>query len=121
MRFKLDENIPTQVFELLRELGHECATIIDEGLSGARDAEVASAALREDRMLITLDRGFGDVRTYPPGGHPGIVVIRTLDQSARDVAGLTASFVQGYDLESLRGCLVIVEESRVRVRWPSSG
>lgn len=31
-------------------------------------------------MLITLDRGFGDVRVHPPGSHPGIVVPRPSTQ-----------------------------------------
>jgi hypothetical protein len=34
-------------------------------------------------MILTLDRGFGDVRSYPPGSHPGIIVLRPADQSAR--------------------------------------
>lgn len=34
-------------------------------------------------MLITLDRGMGDIRAYPPGSHAGIVVLRLADNPAR--------------------------------------
>jgi hypothetical protein len=44
------------------------------------DPTVLRAATEESRLLPTLDRGFGDVRTESPGTHPGIVVMRLDDQ-----------------------------------------
>ena len=37
------------------------------------DPTVLAAATAENRLRITLDRGFGDVRAYPPRSHSGIV------------------------------------------------
>lgn len=51
--------------------GHIADDEHDEGLSGAKDPVVFTAICADGRMLLTLDRGFGDVRAYPPGSHPG--------------------------------------------------
>jgi hypothetical protein len=39
---------------------------------GEPDLRVAGAAAREGRMVVAVDRGFGDVRLYPPGSRPAI-------------------------------------------------
>ena len=76
MRFKLDENIDVRAAAVLEQAGHDVATVVGQRLAGAVDTVVAEAVRVEDRILVTLDRGFGDLRTYPPGAHPGIVLLR---------------------------------------------
>lgn len=45
MRFKLDENLPIQLKHHFKESGHDAVTVLDQGMGGAVDAEVASACL----------------------------------------------------------------------------
>ena len=86
MRLKLDENLPDEARAAAVALGHDVDTVVDERLGGATDPEVLAAASREDRFVVTLDRGFGDVRRYPPGTHIGIAVLRVDSQDAQTVA-----------------------------------
>ncbi|MDQ3931836.1 MAG: hypothetical protein M3252_03230 [Actinomycetota bacterium] len=44
---------------------------------------VLDAATRDDRLLLTLDRGLGDIRKHPPGTHAGVLVLRLDHQSPR--------------------------------------
>lgn len=37
MKFKIDENLPSELAADLRHLGHEADTVFDEGLLGAKD------------------------------------------------------------------------------------
>jgi hypothetical protein len=76
LKVKLDENIPGAIAELMRAREFDVDTVLEESLGGRSDPDVLAAATAEGRMLMTLDRGFGDVRSYPPGSHPGIVVLR---------------------------------------------
>ena len=65
------------------------------------------------RILVTLDRGFADLRAYPPGSHPGIVVLR------QGLTSVTAALklLAGYEgLAEIGGCTVIVSDASVRVR-----
>lgn len=118
MRIKVDENLPLSIARLFTDRGHQAETAIAEGLGGASDARVAESARAEDRLLVTLDRGFGDVRAYPPGSHPGIVVVRLADQCQTFVHAAVRSFLDQYDLADLRGCITIVQAGNIRVRRP---
>jgi len=81
MRFKLDENLPVEVAELLAGAGHDAHTVNQEGLCGAPDATISSICRSEERVLVPLDTDFCNILNYPPEVHAGIIVIRTLDQS----------------------------------------
>lgn len=118
MRVKLDESLPASARAAVVALGHDVETVPDEGLAGATDEAVTAAAHREDRFLITLDRGMGDVRTYPPGSHPGILVLRAEDQQTRAVVDALEAFFANHDLDQFAGCIVVVRGHLVRVRRP---
>jgi predicted nuclease of predicted toxin-antitoxin system len=79
VKVKLDENLPASLGDLFVPYGHDVDTVIAEDLVGHPDSDLAAAALAEGRLLITLDKGFGDIRAYPPGTHPGILVLRLAD------------------------------------------
>jgi predicted nuclease of predicted toxin-antitoxin system len=70
VKIKTDENIPTRVIRLLRENDQDVATVRDEHLVGASDRRLAEVARDEGRILVTLDRGFTDVRLTRPGPTP---------------------------------------------------
>ncbi|HYO60622.1 MAG TPA: DUF5615 family PIN-like protein [Actinomycetota bacterium] len=119
MKIKLDENLPASAAVHLTEAGHDVSTVVDEDLVGANDRDVASAAQAEGRIVVTLDRGFGDLRAYPPGTHPGIIVLHLHDQGAAHVLRALRRLTDEVDLASLAGCIAILEEERLRVRPPS--
>ena len=116
MRVKLDENLPVQLQALFTTSGHDADTVVDEGLGGAPDAEIASACLAEERVLITLDLDFADIRTYPPKAYAGIIVFR-LPGTVRDaVLEVGAVLIERVRESSPEGQLWIVEDSRIRIR-----
>lgn len=118
MRLKLDENLPYDARDAAVALGHDVDTVVDEALGGAGDPDVLAAAVREDRFVVTLDRGFGDVRRYPPGTHAGIVVLRVESQDASSVANALTTFLSNETLGDVRGCIVVVRGHLVRIRRP---
>jgi predicted nuclease of predicted toxin-antitoxin system len=118
MKIKLDENLSRHLKSSLERLGHGVHTAGEEGLLSMPDVKVAAAASSEGRMLFTLDVEFADLRKYPPGGHPGIVLFRPESFGPRAVNEFIEAFVRDTDLEKLRGCVVVAEPSRIRVRVP---
>jgi predicted nuclease of predicted toxin-antitoxin system len=69
-------------------------------------------------MLFTLDLDFSDIRAFPPGKHPGIVVFRPSSHGPLEVNRFIIEFVSHQDLPLLSGCLAVVDPDRVRVRRP---
>lgn len=80
MRFKIDENVPVEVADLLWANMHDAMTIFDQHMIGELDPKVASVCKSEERALITLDLDFSDIRTYPPREFPGIIILRPRNQ-----------------------------------------
>lgn len=116
MRFKLDENLPGRVEAALRNLGHNVETASSEGLTGARDPILLAACTAEDRVLVTLDLDFSDIRVYPPGSHRGIWVLRPTEQTFAAVLNLTLAGIRLSSVERTSGQLWVVDEKRVRIR-----
>lgn len=120
MRLKLDENLSRHLKESLRAFNHDVTTAADQGLLSQPDTVVAAAAHDDGRMLLTLDLEFADLRKYPPGKHPGIILFRPRSFGPLAVNRLIEEFLAGTDLQRLSGCVVVVEPTRVRVRRPPS-
>lgn len=116
MLFKLDENIPIELANHLRELGHDVDTVVDEGLLGSPDDAIERAARNAKRIVITLDTDLGDVRKFPPRESAGIVLLRLADQQIPAVVAVVSRLVDQYEAEIRAGRLLVVTESRVRIR-----
>ena len=116
MRVKLDENLPFQLKELFVDSGHNADTVLDEGMGGASDPEVLAAWLAEDRVLITQDADFADIRAYPPREYPGIIVFRLANQTRDALMEVGSRLIYALGRSSPKGQLWIVEAVRVRMR-----
>ncbi len=116
MKVKLDENMPADLGTLLVKGGHDVHGVLDESLGGSADSVIVEAARREERILMTFDLDFADVRNYPPGSHAGIVVFRLRDQRWATLAPPATRLLEQGKLEDLATSLAIVTETRVRLR-----
>ena len=119
MKIKLDENLSRHLQDPLSQLGHDVSTALEEGLLGKIDVEIGAIAKSEDRIIFTLDLDFADLRKFPPGSHPGVVLFRPRSMGPSAVNQFVLKFSKETDLTRLARCLVIVEPHRIRVRRPS--
>jgi len=115
MKIKLDENMPLSLATLLRSAGHNASTIPEENLSGGADPDVLRTATKENRLLMTFNADFGDVRAYPVGSHAGVVVFRLHDQRWTALKEPAERLLISGLLEHLEHGLAIVDENRIRV------
>ena len=116
MRFKIDENLPIEAAETVRQAGHDAATVLEQGYGGSRDAQLAALCQRESRILVTLDMDFADIRAYPPAEFPGLIVLRLRQQDKLYVLDVLARLIPLLGQEPLDQHLWIVEEKRIRIR-----
>ena len=116
MDFKIDENLPVETADILRQAGHDALTVIDQGMSGESDSSIARVCQIEARVLITLDLDFADIRSYPPHLYPGLIVLRSKRQDKITVTVIVERVVEMLHHEPIYNRLWIVDEDRVRIR-----
>ena len=116
MRFKVDENLHDDIAEALRARGHDAMTVHDQSMRGDSDARLSEVCRAEGRAIVSFDLDFANVRDYPPGDYPGLIVLRLADQGRPHALRVFASVLDLLDREELAGCLWVVEEHRVRIR-----
>ena len=83
--------------------------VVEQGMGGWKDPILWQAVQADRQFLITADKGFGNIRQYPPGEHAGILVLRPL-------LNLLERLLFQYDLNDLAGLLTVVTPRSVRIR-----
>jgi len=101
----------------LREAGHDV-----EAASGwtkdPGDEEVLAVAHRQGRVLVTLDKDFGELAIVRRLPHSGIV--RLIEIGAREQAKTCIRALTRYGPELLHGAIVTIDADRIRFRPPFS-
>lgn len=85
LRLKVDENLPVDLVDMLRDAGMDACHVLEQQLGGQQDRRIAEVCRAEGRALVTLDLDFADIRKFPPEQHPGILVLRLRRQDAGSV------------------------------------
>lgn len=116
MKFKVDENLPLIVADRLQQAGYDASTVVDQQMEGAADAELARVCREEQRVLVSLDLDFADIRTYPPHEMPGLLVFRLTLQDKLHVMEVLERLLLALDEEPIEQALWIVEDRRIRIR-----
>jgi len=119
-RFLVDESLPRSVVRALVTAGHDAVDVRDVGLRGRPDADIASRAVAEQRIVVSADLDFSNALRFPPGTHPGILVTRLPDRwSPAELAARVVAAVADAGA-NLDGAITIVEPARIRSLVPGS-
>ena len=118
MKFKLDENIPVDLARVLGGLGHDVDTVPQEALTGRPDSIVWACAQEAERLLITQDLDFADIRRFAPGTHSGILLVRLRNPSRRELLDRVGSLFLNEPIEEWYGSFVVVTDRKLRVTRP---
>lgn len=118
MHIKVDEDLPLIAAEWLRERGFEASTVRQQGMGGWKDAQLWEAVQEKAQFLVTADKGFADIRLYPPGSHGGILLLRPDEDGIRPVLDLLGAVLGEVDLAELDGVLAVATSQGLRVRRP---
>ena len=89
-------------------------------MGGTKDDALWQAVQVEQRFLATADKGFGDIRSHPPGSHYGVLLLRPDQAGIRPVLQLLEQTLAAYELEALVGAVAVVTPRGVRVRRPKA-
>jgi len=80
------------------------------------DEEMLALAREEGRVLVTLDKDFGELAVVRDMPHCGI--LRLVNWGAKDQAAVCLRVLAEHEKELQEGCLITAEPGRLRIRPP---
>ena len=116
MKIFTDECVYKITAALLRSWGHDVLTAQEAGLAGSSDNEILAYALKHERVLLTIDMDFSNIRHYPPKSHQGIIVAKMRPRNMDEVHKVLEHLVANLETETLSQSLVIVDSNKYRIR-----
>lgn len=114
-KFLLDVGVPRTVQKFLRGKGYIVDHVADLGLASAIDAELYSYAKAYQYVLITRDRGFGNLLEYDLKDI-GIIIVKDINLGAREIVGIFETAWTEIKEEELLNALVIIDRNKIRIR-----
>jgi len=107
--FLLDENIPRSIYKLLRQKDFH----VEYVPQGVDDKTVIEMAKEKNLILIMRDSDFADESRYPPGSHPGIIVLHIHPSIPRVMAKCLTFVLE--NIEELSGRMIVVYNDRIEI------
>ena len=114
MRFIVDESTGMAVVGYLRESGHDVLAV-GEAMPQANDAQILDTAGKEERILITNDKDFGELVYRTGQSHFGVLLLRLQDEGSANRVRMIKSVIDTY-ADQLVGHFVVATEKAVRIR-----
>lgn len=116
-RYLIDEDLPRTLARSLRASGIEAEDVRDVGLGSKSDKVILASAVGHEQALVTADRGFGNILTYPLGTHHGIILLRYPNTMPfGKLIQLVVDILPSIPDSKVSGNLVILEPGRIRFR-----
>ena len=116
MKVLLDTCVWGGVRKALSDAGHDVVWAGD-WTTDPGDEEILHRAHQETRVLVTLDKDFGELAIVRGLPHSGL--IRLVNLSTSDQARISIAVLAKFGREFEAGAIITVEAARVRVRPPT--
>jgi predicted nuclease of predicted toxin-antitoxin system len=115
VKFLLDQDVYALTARFLVNTGYDIVTAREIGMSRANDEEILKLAQKQQRILITRDRDYGNLVFVKSIGS-GVIYLRILPQNISLVHQKLNRVLETYSEEELSQSFVVVEANGHRIR-----
>jgi len=117
VKLLIDAALSPVIARALTAAGHDAIHVREYGLATADDETILERARTEGRVLVSADTDFGTLLSRTSSARPSVVLLRRStnrrpEEQARFLIAQLAPLVPVLEA----GSLVVIEETRVRVR-----
>lgn len=114
MKFLTDENIARSVVHILRNEGFDVKDIKEANMQGTSDKFILELTEKEDRIIVTHDKDFGNIFSNNPQ-HKGIILLRLKDQRPDRVKGILIQTLKSSIKDKIKNNIIVISEYNVTV------
>ena len=114
LRFLIDVGVGTGIEKYLREEGYDTKAVrdIDPRMD---DEKIILTAVSENRMVVTMDKDFGELVYHFSMTHCGVLLLRLEDATGIEKLQVVRHIVGNYPSQ-IRNCFCVFQNGRLRVR-----
>ncbi len=116
MKFLANMGISPRTVEWLRSQGYDAIRLVEEGLQRLTDEEIVVKARQEERIILTMDLGFGSLLVISGQVLPSVILFRLTDERPEFVNERLAKVLESFESELTAGAIISVSDETIRVR-----
>lgn len=117
MKFLIDNALSPSIALALRSEGHDVLHVRDISLQRASDEVIIQCASEEDRILVSADTDFGSLLALRSLVKPSFILLRQSNKHPLHQARTILIHLPGLQESLLRGCVAVLEDTRIRIRY----
>jgi predicted nuclease of predicted toxin-antitoxin system len=114
LKFLVDVGVSRKVEQWLVETGYDAKTVRDIDPK-AKDAEILRLAISESRMVITMDKDFGEL-VYNSGlKHSGVLILRLEDANGDQKLEVVKKILRDF-ADKIQNRFCVFQDGRLRIK-----
>ena len=114
MKFLIDVGVGKKVENWLRENGYDILAVRDID-AHAKDSKILQLAFEQKRMIITMDKDFGELVFNSGKQHAGVLILRLEDADADTKVGVIKNILLNYS-DHLKSSFCVYQDGKLRIR-----
>ena len=116
MRWLLDQGLPRGAAGLLNEAAQNALHVGNIGMAEAPDSSILRHAVKEDRLIVTLDADFHALLALSAASRPSGIRIREEGLKGPALATLLLRIASQFTTELESGCMMTFHGGKIRLR-----
>jgi predicted nuclease of predicted toxin-antitoxin system len=114
LRFLVDVGVGRKVERWLIENGYDVSAVRDTNPK-ASDIDILEKAVSESRIVITMDKDFGELICYSGKAHAGVIILRLADARANEKIEVLKNILRDHS-DQIENSLSVYQDGRVRIK-----
>ena len=114
LKFLVDVGVGKGIEEYLNEKGYDTKAVRDID-PGMEDEEIIRIAVTENRMIITMDKDFGELVYHSSIEHSGVLLLRLEDATGTEKLQVVKHILSNY-ANRIRDCFCVFQKDKFRIR-----
>lgn len=114
LKFLLDVGVGKGVERYLLSVGFDVVSVLDLDPT-LPDSHILDLAESDHRMVVTMDKDFGELVFHSKRKHNGVLLLRLEDADGEEKAAVMRAIIQGFASE-MEGRYCVFKNGRLRIR-----